>query len=187
MLIKDPQFISYITYSARELVQAEIKNVTSNNQLRLSVEEMNPWRLRKFSLIAIDRVHKQEAPFTRFFLQACINSHDHIINDLNLDLTDDNLFFYNNMVNPPEFKEQNASKRNRTLISFVSLTLLCCGRNKRFNMFQKVISHYAFFGNILKRSIESFLQMGIIVLYESIWRSLQVNDTAVIEEIVKIT
>ncbi len=42
LLIKDLQFISYITNSTWELVQAEIKSVTSSNQLRLPVEKMNP-------------------------------------------------------------------------------------------------------------------------------------------------
>ena len=54
-------------------------------------------------------------------------------------------------------------------------------------MFQRVISYYAFFSNILKWSVESFHQMGIIVLYESIRRGLQVNAVAVIEEIIEET
>ena len=105
MFIQNPQFISYITNSAQELVQAEMISVTSNNQLRLPIEEMNPWRLREFLLIAIDRAHKLEAPFTRSLLQACVNSHDHIIDDPNLDLADDILLLRNNMVDPPELKE----------------------------------------------------------------------------------
>lgn len=58
LFIKDPRFISYITNSARELVQAKMKSVTSSNQLKLPVEEINPRRLREFSLVTIDRVHK---------------------------------------------------------------------------------------------------------------------------------
>ncbi|WP_375449164.1 hypothetical protein [uncultured Nostoc sp.] len=54
-------------------------------------------------------------------------------------------------------------------------------------MFQRVIGHYCFSGNIPKRSVESFYQIGIIVSYESIWRGLQVNAAAVIEEIVEKT
>ena len=54
-------------------------------------------------------------------------------------------------------------------------------------MFQRVIGHYVFSGNILKRSVEFFYQMSIIVLYESIRRSLQVNAAAVMEEIVEKT
>ncbi len=83
LLIKNPQFISYITNNTRELIQAEMKSVTSSNQLRLPVEKMNPRRLREFLLVAIDRAYKQEAPFTRSLLRACVDSHDHINNDLN--------------------------------------------------------------------------------------------------------
>ena len=54
-------------------------------------------------------------------------------------------------------------------------------------MFKRVIGYYAFSGNIPKRSVEFFHQMGIIILYESIWRGLQVNATAVMEEIVEKT
>ena len=42
LFIKNPQFISYITNSAQELDQAEMISVTSSNQLRLPIEEMNP-------------------------------------------------------------------------------------------------------------------------------------------------
>ena len=145
---------------------------------------MNPQRLREFSLVAIDRAHKQEAPFIRSLLRACVDSHDHIIDNPNLDLADDISLLRNNMVDPPELEERNSSKRNRALISIVSLALLCYGRNERCNMFQRVIGHYAFSRNIPKQSIESFYQMGIIVLYESIRRGLQVNAAAVMEEIV---
>ena len=54
-------------------------------------------------------------------------------------------------------------------------------------MFQRVIGYYAFSGNILKWSVESFYQIDIIVLYESIRRGLQVNAAAVIKEIVEET
>ena len=127
LLIKDSRFISYITNSARELVQAEMISVTSSNQLRLPVEEMNPQQLREFSLVAIDRAHKQEAPFTRSLLRGCVDSHDHIIDDPNLDIADDISLLRDNMVDPPELEERNSSKRNRALISIVSLALLCYG------------------------------------------------------------
>ena len=58
LLIKDCQFISYVINSAQELVQFKILSITSSNQLRLPVEDMNPRRLRKFSLVAINRAHK---------------------------------------------------------------------------------------------------------------------------------
>ena len=91
------------------------------------------------------------------------------------------------MVNPPNLEERNLPKRNRALISVVSLALLCYSRNERSNMFQKVIGHYAFSSNIPKQSVKSFHQMGIIVSYESIQCGLQVNAAAVMKEIVEKT
>ena len=87
------------------------------------------------------------------------------------------------MVNLPELKKQLLPKRNKALVPLVSLALLSYAQNKRFNLFQKIISHYAFFGNISNCFIESSHQMGIIVSYESIWRGLQVNAKTVIREI----
>ncbi len=72
------------------------------------------------------------------------------------------------MIDPPELEEQNLPKRNRALISVVSLALLCYARNERSNLFQKVIGRYTFSANIPKCSVESLHQMGIIVSYESI-------------------
>ena len=135
----------------------------------MPVADMNPQRLRTFSFIEIDRVHKQEAPFIRSLLRACVDSHDHIIDDPNLDLADDDIpLLRDNIVNPPNLEKQNLPKRNRALISVVSLALLCYGQNERSNMFQRIIGHYAFSSNIPKRSIKSFYRMGIIVSYESI-------------------
>ncbi len=87
-----------------------MKSVTSSNQFRLRVKEMNPWRLREFLLVAIDRAYKKEAIFTHSLLQACIDSHNHIIDNLNLDLADNIPFLFNNMINMLELKEQNLSK-----------------------------------------------------------------------------
>lgn len=126
---------------------------------------MNPQTLRTFSFVAIDRAHKQEAPF---LLRACVDSHDRIIDDPNLDLANDIPLLRDNMINAPELEEQTLPKRNKALISVVSLALLCYARNERSNLFQRVIGHYAFSGNIPKRSVESLHQMGIIVSYESI-------------------
>ena len=105
LFIKNPRFISYVTNSAQELVQAEMISVTSSNQLRLPIEEINLRRLREFSFVVIDRAHKLEAPFTRSLLRACVDSHDHIIDDQNLDLADDIPLLRNNMVDPPEFEK----------------------------------------------------------------------------------
>ena len=148
---------------------------------------MNPQRLRTFSLIAIDRMYRQKAPFLRSLLWACINTHERIMNNRNLYLAKNIPLFCDNMVNQPELEEQILSKRNRALISVVSLSLLCYARNERFNLFQRVIGYYAFSSNIAKRSIESLHQMHIIVSYESIWRGLQVNAQAVIKEILDKT
>ena len=187
LFIKNPWFISYVTNSIQELVQAEIISITSSNQLRLPIEKMNSWRFREFSLVVIYRAHKLGASFTCSLLRVCVDSYDYIIDNPNLNLADDILLLRNNMVNPPELEEWNFSKRNRALISIVSLALLYYCQNERSNTFQRVIGYYVFSGNILKRSIKSFHQIYIIVLYESIWRGLQVNTIAVIEEIVEKT
>ncbi|MCJ1342379.1 hypothetical protein MMC31_000561, partial [Peltigera leucophlebia] len=55
LLDKDPRFVAYITNSARELVQAEMESVSSSNQLKMPVADMNSQRLRTFSLVEIDR------------------------------------------------------------------------------------------------------------------------------------
>ncbi len=104
----------------------------------------------------INKVYKQEALFTDFYLQAYINSHNHIIDNLNLNLVDDIFLLRNNIVDLLEIKKQNLSKQNRAFISIVSLALLYYGQNKCSNMFQGIISYYVFFGNILKQSVEYF-------------------------------
>lgn len=164
-----------------------MQSISSSNQLKIPVTDMNSQPLRIFLFIVIDRVHKQKALFIYFLLQVCVANHNHIINNPNLDPADDILLFRNNIVNPPNLKEQNLPRRNRALISFVSLVLLCYSWNKRFKIFQKVIDHYTFSSNILKQSIKSFHYINIIILYKSIWHGLQVNATAVIEEIVEKT
>ncbi len=117
-------------------------------------------------------MHKQEALFLRFFVQACIDSHDRIIDDPNLDLADDIPLLIDNMRDPPKLEEQNLPKCNRVLISVISLVLLCYAQNERSNLIQRVIGYYAFSANISKHSVESLHQMGIIFSYESIQRGL---------------
>ncbi len=55
---KNPWFVSYVTKSARDLAQVEIKSVSSSNQLKMPVEDMNLQRLRILLLVAIDRAVK---------------------------------------------------------------------------------------------------------------------------------
>lgn len=54
-------------------------------------------------------------------------------------------------------------------------------------MFQKIISYFVFSSKILKHFVELYHQIGIIVLYESISRGLQINAKAIIEEIINKT
>ncbi len=135
LLDKDLRFVSYVTNSARDFAQAEMKSMSLSNQFKIPIEDINPHRLRTFSLIAIDRAHKQKTSFFRSFLQACVDNHDHVIDDPNLDLADDILFFCDNMIDLPELEEQNLPKRNRAFISVVSLALLCYIQNERSNLF----------------------------------------------------
>lgn len=76
------------------------------------------------------------------------------MDDPNFDLVNDISLLNNYMISPPELEEQNLPKYNKALISIVSLALLCYLRNKCSNLFQKIINHYAFSANILKRFIE---------------------------------
>lgn len=63
LLSKDPQFISYIANYARDLVKAKIKDLSSSNQFKMSVKDINPQQLKAFLLVTIDRAYKQEAHF----------------------------------------------------------------------------------------------------------------------------
>ena len=117
-------------------------------------ENMNLQALRTFSLVKIDKVHKQKTPILCSFLQVCVDSHNSIIDNSNLDLADAFSLFCNNMVNLSEIKEQILTKHNRALISIISLVLLSYTQNKRSNLFQRVIGYYAFSGKILKHSVE---------------------------------
>lgn len=156
LLDKDPQFIFYVTNSAWELVQAEMKSMSLSNQLKIPVEDINLHWLTTFLLVQIDRVYKQEVSFLCSLLQACIDNHDNIIDNPNLNKANENLLFYDNMINLIELEEQTLPKRNGAFISVISPALLCYAQNERLNLFKKIISHYAFSSNISKRSVESF-------------------------------
>ena len=97
-----------------------------------------------------------------------MNSHNSIIDNPNLNLANNIPLLRNNMVNPPELEKQTLPNCNRALISIMSLVLLSYTQNKCSNLFQKVISYYAFSGNISKRPIQLFNQIDILVSYKSI-------------------
>lgn len=101
----------------------------------MSAEDINPQRLRIFSLVEINRAYKQEASFFHFFLQAYVDSHDYIIDNLNLDQVDKNFLLYNNMINLLEIEEQTLPKDNRALIFILDLALLCYIQNNCSNLF----------------------------------------------------
>lgn len=79
--------------------------MSSSNQVKMLVENMNPQRLRTFLLIAIDKVHKPKTSFYCSLLQAYIDSHDDVVNKLNFDLADDILLLCNNMNDLPKLEE----------------------------------------------------------------------------------
>ncbi len=64
----------------------------------MPIENINPQRYRTFSLVVIDKAYKQKTTFFYFLLQACINSHDCVIDDPYLDLANDILFLRDNMI-----------------------------------------------------------------------------------------
>ncbi len=87
-----------------------MKSIFSSNQLKISVEYKNFQLLWTFLLIVINKVHKQKILFLYSFLQAYVDSYDHVIDNLNRDLANDILLFPNNMINPLKLKEQKITK-----------------------------------------------------------------------------
>ncbi len=81
-----------------------MKSMSSSNQLKMLAKNINSQQLRIFLLIIIDRVHKQEILFFCSLLRACIDNHDYVINDLNLDLANNIPLLYSNMINPLVFE-----------------------------------------------------------------------------------
>ena len=71
---------------------------------------MNSQQLRVFSFVEIDRANNQKSSFIYSLLLACVDCYDHYIYNPNLDLADNNLLFYDNIIDPSELKEYNLSK-----------------------------------------------------------------------------
>lgn len=73
------------------------------------------------------------------------------------------------MVDPLEHEKQILTNENKALMSMVSKPgFVAFAQNNRLNLFQRVMGHFAFFGNILILFFQLFYQMGMIVSYESI-------------------
>lgn len=105
----------------------------------MPVKDMNSHQHRKFSIVVINRMYKQEILFFCSLLQAYVDFYDCITDIPNLELVNDISILYNNMINPLELKEQNLLKCNRAFISVVYLALLYYVQNECFNLFQRVI------------------------------------------------
>ncbi len=65
--------------------------------------------------------------------------------------------------------------------------MLCYARSERSNIVQRVNTQFAFANNVPKRFVESFHQMGFLVLYKSLPHGLQANAKTVMEEILEKT
>ena len=72
-------------------------------------------------------------------------------------------------------------------MAIVCLSMLCYAQNKRSNILQKVNGQFAFANNVPKRFVKAFHQMGMIVLYESICRDLNINAKVVMDTIIEKT
>lgn len=75
-------------------------------------------------------------------------------------------------------KRQNSWK-NCSLIAIIALYLLCYAQSEKSNIFQAITGYAAFAYNIPKYAVETFHQMGLLVLYESIRRAFTSNADAV--------
>lgn len=71
--------------------------------------------------------------------------------------------------------------RNKATVAVAVIYMLCYACNERSNLFQAINGHLSFAHNVLKRYVKIFHQQGIIILYESIRRTLNANAHAVKE------
>ena len=89
------------------------------------------------------------------------------------------VLYWENLDQFPLLNKQQNSRKNRSLIVIVALCLLCYAQSEKWNIFQAVTGHAAFIHNIPKRAVETFHQMGLLVLYKSIYCALTSNAGAV--------
>lgn len=84
-------------------------------------------------------------------------------------------------------KERANSNQNQALIPVICFSILCYACNKHSNIMQRVTGQFVFAHNLSKRFVKAFHQIGLMMLYESICRGLNINAEVVIDIIVDKT
>lgn len=175
------QFQAYIGTVTQNIAKREILKLTLNVALRLPSRAMDPSRIESFNMVTIDKEHQRDAPFLRSLLRVIVNSSSAVISK-DFDDSDRELPKLANNMHGDFFlllEEKTPYRCNRATVAVAVMCMLCYACNERSNLFQAVNGHLSFAHNVPKRYIEIFHQLGIIVLYESIRRTLNANALAV--------
>ena len=79
--------------------------------------------------------------------------------------------------------EQSVAKRNKKLVSIISLCLLSYSRSEQTNLFQMLNGYFLFANHVPKRAVETLHQMGFVVSSNTICQTLQVNAQAILSRL----
>lgn len=81
--------------------------------------------------------------------------------------------------------KQSVARKNKKLVSIISLCLLNYSRSQQTNLFQILNRHFLFANYVPKRTIETLHQMGFVVSNKTICQAFQVNTQVIFSRLKK--
>lgn len=142
-------FQAYIVTSSEAIAEIKIWKLTFSTALRLSTKAVDPYCLKTFNIVIIDKKYWEEIPFFSSLLRVIINIFDVVItnsyNNFNQKLSklDNNQTFL-------LLEIKKSIHCNKFIIKVIILYMFCYTHNKRFNLLQIANNQLLFTHNMLK-------------------------------------
>lgn len=194
VLFENKEFCKLLGGYFAKIVKKKMDIMVKKESLRLLVSKINLVALEKFDLKAISKQQCTFALFLTSLLDVCVGIEKNKDSDQEDNSNEDETNIYNPVTKDeeesigvnleladkmPTIETLTLRGCNKLLVATVALYMLSYARNKQSNVFQITNGYFAYAHNASKRMVEVLHCIGLLVIYETICRALQLNALAI--------
>lgn len=173
MFQKDKNICFYVKRYALNLINREILSIFNLKDLWLKGSHLSTEKILNFFFSTLNQLHFDQAPFICLILRTCTSNKTKVLLGGLIDLIDNKIpnirnemvWYYKKLDQFLMLSKRQNFWQNFFFIAVVALCLIYYAQNKKLNILQAIIKYAIFVHNILKRAIEIFYQIGLLILY----------------------
>ncbi|MCJ1465390.1 hypothetical protein MMC07_004008 [Pseudocyphellaria aurata] len=182
----------FATSISRDVVVQELRAFSRVDKMHIPLAKFSQPQIDLFSFEYLDEMHEATAPVLRSLLLTVIEpyrlpristSESHVLEsfapleEYDTDVESEDIDLATDLASTAQRAAEHKG-RNQKQVATAAISMLAYAHSKYSNYYQVIMGYHVFASGVKKRTMETFHQLGHMVLYESIVRALNANALA---------